>query len=87
MKFFTRDKSFYSTFFPLLLVITTQQMISLAVNLADNLMLGMYSETALAGAALVNQLHFMLSQVVSGVGAGVVVIGAQYWGKGETEPI
>jgi len=87
MKLFTRDRSFYRTFFPLLLVITAQSLISLAVNLADNVMLGLFSETALAGAALVNQLHFMLSQVVAGIGAGVVVLGAQYWGKGETEPI
>ena len=87
MKLFTRDRSFYRTFFPLLLVITAQSLISLAVNLADNVMLGLFSETALAGAAIVNQLHFMLSQVVAGIGAGVVVLGAQYWGKGEAEPI
>ncbi|MDR0862755.1 MAG: MATE family efflux transporter [Oscillospiraceae bacterium] len=87
MTLFTRDRAFYRTFFPLLLVITAQQLISLAVNLADNMMLGLYSESALSGAALVNQLHFVLSQVVTGVGAGVVVLGAQYWGKGETEPI
>ena len=87
MNLFTRDRSFYRTFFPLLLIITLQSLISLAVNLADNVMLGLYAETALAGAALVNQLHFMLSQVIAGIGAGVVVLGAQYWGKGETEPI
>lgn len=86
-KFFTRDKDMYKTFFPLLLVITLQGIVTFGVNLVDNLMLGNYSETALSGAALANQLHFLLQMVAGGVGAGVVVLGAQYWGKGETEPI
>ncbi|MDR2615228.1 MAG: MATE family efflux transporter, partial [Oscillospiraceae bacterium] len=86
-KIFTRDRRLYSTFFPLLLVISAQALLSLAVNLADNVMLGAYSELALSGAALVNQLQFMLQQIIGGVAAGVVVLGSQYWGKGETEPI
>ncbi|MDR2359683.1 MAG: MATE family efflux transporter [Oscillospiraceae bacterium] len=84
---FTKDRSFYRVFFPLVLTITAQSVIALAVNLADNIMLGAYSETSLAGAALVNQLQFVLQQIVSGVGAGVVVIGSQYWGKNEVAPI
>ena len=85
--FFTRDKDMYKTFFPFLLVITVQGIITIGVNLADNLMLGNFSETALSGASLVNQLHFLLQMIAGGVGAGVVVLGAQYWGKGELEPI
>ena len=77
----------YKTFFPFLLVITLQGIVTIGVNLVDNLMLGNYSETALSGASLVNQLHFLLQMTAGGVGAGVVVLGAQYWGKGETEPI
>ena len=85
--FFTRDKSMYKTFFSLLIIITLQGIITLAVNLADNIMLGNYSETALSGASVANQLHFLLQMTVGGAGAGIVVLGAQYWGKGETEPI
>ena len=85
--FFTRDRSMYKTYFSLLIVIALQGIITLAVNLADNIMLGNFSEMALSGAALVNQLQFLLQQIISGVGAGIVVLGAQYWGKGETEPI
>ena len=85
--FFTRDRDMYRTFFPFLLVITLQGIITIGVNLADNLMLGNFSETALSGAAVVNQVHFLLQMIAGGVGAGVVVLGAQYWGKGETEPI
>ena len=80
-------KDLYRLFFPLLVVIALQQLVSLMVNLVDNLMLGSYSELALSGAALVNQLQFMLQQVISGVGSGVSVLGAQYWGKREVDPI
>ena len=85
--FFSRDKNLYKTFFSLLIVITLQGIITLAVNLADNIMLGNYSEVAIAGAAVTNQMHFLLQMTVGGVGAGIVVLGAQYWGKGETAPI
>ncbi|MCL2125793.1 MAG: MATE family efflux transporter [Oscillospiraceae bacterium] len=85
--FFSRDKNLYKTFFSLLIVITLQGIITLGVNLADNIMLGNYSETAISGAAVTNQLHFLLQMTVGGIGAGIVVLGAQYWGKGETEPI
>ena len=84
---FVRDASFYRTFFPLLLVIVLQQLAALSVNLADNIMLGRYSELALSGASLVNQLQFTLQQIAAGIGMGIVVLAAQYWGQKRTEPI
>ena len=74
-------------FFPLLAAVALQQILALTVNLVDNFMLGTYSEQAMSGAALVNQIQFVLQQLTSGIGAGVAVLGAQYWGKGQTEPI
>ncbi len=84
---FTRDWEFYRTFFPLLAIITLQQLAALAVNLADNIMLGTYTELALSGATLVNQLQFTLQQIAAGVGMGIVVLASQYWGEGRTGPI
>ena len=74
-------------FFPLLVAIALQQILALTVNLVDNFMLGRYSETAMSGAALVNQVQFIVQQLSAGIGVGVSVLGAQYWGKGQTEPI
>ncbi len=85
--FFSRDRRLYKTFFPLLLVISLQQLASLTVNLADNIMLGRYTELALSGATLVNQIQFVLQSVVHGIGLGVSVLGSQYWGKRQVEPI
>ena len=62
-RFFTRDREMYKTFFPFLFIITLQGIISVGVNLADNLMLGNYSEISLSGAALVNQVHMLLQMI------------------------
>jgi putative MATE family efflux protein len=87
MKLFVREKKFYKTFFPLLIVIVLQQLAALIVNLVDNLMLGRYTELALNGATLVNQIQFVLQQFAAGTGVGIVVLASQYWGKREIEPI
>lgn len=87
MKLFVRDKSFYKGFFSLTGMIALQNIITFSVNLADNLMLGAYSENAMSGAALVNQIQFLLQMLILGVGEGLVVLASQYWGKGEIRPI
>ncbi|MBQ8264574.1 MAG: MATE family efflux transporter [Oscillospiraceae bacterium] len=84
---FTRDKEFYRSFFSLLVVISLQQLAALAVNLVDNFMLGSYNELALSGATLVNQIQFILQQLAMGIGAGIVVLGSQYWGQKRIDPI
>ena len=87
MSLFVRDKSFYKSFFSLLIIISLQSLISLGVALVDNIMLGVYDETAMSGAAMANQIQFLLQMIIAGISSGVVVLGAQYWGKNETEPI
>ena len=50
--FFSHDKNFYAALFPLLIIISLQNLISYSVNMADNIMLGAYSQNALSGAAM-----------------------------------
>jgi len=80
----TRDKGFYRTFWRLFFMIVLQNAIVLSVNLADNLMIGSYSETALAGVAAVNSLQFLYQQLTIGIGDALVTMGSQYWGQGRT---
>ncbi len=82
-----KQRTMLKEFFPLLTAVALQQILALTVNLVDNFMLGTYSEFAMSGAALVNQIQFMMQQLSSGIGAGVAVLGAQYWGKKEILPI
>ena len=82
-----KDKTFYKTFFSMMFVLVLQQVITLSVNLADNIMLGAYSETSLAGVAAVNQIQFIYQQVMTAIGEGIVILGTQYYGKKQLEPI
>ncbi|MCF0120624.1 MAG: polysaccharide biosynthesis C-terminal domain-containing protein, partial [Oscillospiraceae bacterium] len=82
-----RDRRFYRTFFSLTLIIALQQLVAFAVNLADNMMLGRFSEYAMSGASIVNQVQFLLQSIIFGISNGAVVLGSQYWGKQEIDPI
>ena len=62
-------------------------MVTLSVNLADNMMLGAYSETSLAGVAAVNQIQFVYQQFLLALGDGLVIFCSQYWGKRQTAPM
>ena len=81
------DKAFYRTFVILTLSLALQNLLTYSVNLTDNIMLGRFSQDALSGASLCNQLQFFLQMLVQGVGEGVVVLGARYWGKKDLKPI
>ena len=61
--FLTRDRSFYAQFFRMILFLALQNLIVYGVNLADNIMLGNYSEAALAGTAV------LAASLMAGCGA------------------
>ncbi|NCB29120.1 MAG: MATE family efflux transporter, partial [Clostridia bacterium] len=82
-----KDKNFYKTFAILTLSLALQNLLTYSVNLADNVMLGQYSQAALSGSSLCNQVQFLLQMLVVGAGEGAVVMGAQYWGKKNLAPI
>ena len=84
---FTKDRNFYRSFAVLCLTLMLEQAVILSVNLADNIMLGRYSESALSGVAAVNQIQFVLQQIVFGVSGGMIVLGSQYWGQKRTGEI
>lgn len=67
------------------IVLVLQNIVTLSVNLADNMMLGAYSESALSGVAAVNQIQFVYQQLLGAFGDGLVVLCSQYWGKRQTE--
>ena len=87
MKLLTRDKGFYQSFFRLFKMLVLQNVIVFSVNLADNIMIGSFSETALSGVAAVNQIQFFFQTVITGCAEALVVLGSQYWGQNKTLPI
>lgn len=80
--YLTKDRAFYRSFAALTVALMLEQAVILSVNLADNVMLGSYSESALSGVAAVNQIQFILQQLVYGISNGMIVLGSQYWGQG-----
>lgn len=85
--FFTRDKEFYRVMFPMLLTVALQNVVTYSVNMADNIMLGSYSQASLSGAATVNQIFFLMQQFAISVGNTLVALSAQYWAKENVAPI
>lgn len=85
--FFTKDKSFYKVFFKMMLIISLQNIVAYSVNMIDNVMLGSYSQTALSGAAAVNQIFFIIQQTATAIGESLVILSSQYWGQKKTGEI
>ncbi|MDB8710068.1 MATE family efflux transporter [Mediterraneibacter gnavus] len=67
--------------------ITLQNLINFAVNLVDTVMLGQLGEMPLAASSLGNQLFFIVTLVVYGIGGGANVLIAQCWGRRDLAPI
>lgn len=85
--FFTKDPTFYKTLFQMLVVVALQNLVAYSVNMADNIMLGSYSQDSLSAASTVNQVFFMVQQFALSIGNALVVLAAQYWGQERIEPV
>ena len=66
-----KDRDFYRRAVKLSGYIALQNVIVCFVGLVDNIMIGAYSQDALSGIALANQIQFLLQMVVNGAGEGM----------------
>lgn len=82
-----KSKSFYTGFLKMFLLLVLGNVLTLSVNLADNIMLGSFSEVSLAGAAAVNQIQFVYQSLLSAFAEGIVILGSQFFGEGQIAPI
>lgn len=85
--FFTKDKQFYKALFSMLAIVSLQNLVAYSVNMTDNIMLGSYNQNALSGAAIVNQIFFIVQQLTMSIGNALVILTSQYWGQQKPEPI
>lgn len=78
----TDKKRFRLDFFRIAALLALQNILTYSVNILDNLMLGAYSQDALAGAAVVNQIQYIVQQVtVAGLAEGLAIFSGQFYGK------
>jgi len=87
MERFCTDRDFLKKYFSLAAILVLQQAIVLSVNLLDNIMIGSYTENALAGVTIANQIHFVYNGLLDGLCCGVTVLGSQYWGKKDSNEV
>ena len=88
MTFMTQEaKTFYKDLRNVVQPMAIQNLISSAVNSADVIMLGYIGQTAIAASSLAGNVAFILFMVSTGLSSGLVMLGAQYWGKKDTESI
>ena len=80
MQIFVKDKKFYQTLVALALPIAAQQMITVGVNMADNIMLGQLGETAMSGATLANNFISLFQIMCMGFGMGASVLTSRFFG-------
>lgn len=80
-------KNFYKDLRNVVQPMAIQNLISSAVNSADVIMLGYIGQTAIAASSLAGNVAFILFMVSTGLSSGLVMLGAQYWGKKDTESI
>ena len=67
--------------------IMIQNLIGTLVNIADTVMLGYVSQTAMSASSLANQYTFILFCLYYGMATGTSVLCAQYWGKGDKKTV
>lgn len=87
MKYLLGDKKFLNTMLKLAAPITLQNLIFASLNLVDGVMIGQLGESAVAAVGVANQVFFLVSLLLFGVGSGSAIFAAQYWGRKDTERI
>lgn len=82
-----RDKSFYKQALAIAIPISIQSMITIGVNLMDNIMVGSLGETVLSGTSLANQYVSIFHICCMGIGMGTSVMTARFWGMRDMEAL
>lgn len=82
-----KNKAMLARLITLALPIAFQNIIAFGSGLADNLMVGQLSENALGGVFIANQVQNILQMLVMGMGAALIILAAQYWGKGDRDSV
>lgn len=85
-KMIVADKRFYKQVFLLALPIAMQSLITIGVNMLDNIMVGRIGETELSATSLANQFISIYHIFCMGLGMGASVLVSRYWGMREKEP-
>lgn len=81
------DKEFYGKLWKLAFPIALQNLMLATVAAMDALMLGSLDQNAMSGVSLATQVQFIQNMFLGAIVSGIVILGAQYWGKGDRKTL
>ena len=81
------QRQFYSQIWKLIIPIVIQNLLSAAVNSADVVMLNYVGQSSISAVSLAANYAGVLFMIYYGLGTGASMLSAQYWGKGDIQPI
>lgn len=84
---FINDISYYRGLLLLALPIVLQNLLSVSVDLIDNLTLGRLGDLAVSAAYLSNQANQVQYCLITGLTAAIMILGSQYWGRGDHQRV
>lgn len=87
MRWITRDRNYYRDLVTLAVPVALQSLITFLVSFADNLMVNSLGDAAVSGVYMGSQIQTFIQLFTSGIAGAILIIAAQYWGRGEREPI
>jgi len=87
MSWLVKDSGFYKTLLMLAIPMVLQNLLTMSVGFADNIMVGQLGERAVAGVMVANQVQNILGALTFGISATLVILAAQYWGKRDTASV
>ena len=83
---YTKD-TFYPQIVKLVIPIVIQNLLSAAVSSTDVIMLNYVGQSSISAVSLAANYAGVLFMIYYGLGTGASMLCAQYWGKGDLEPI
>jgi len=80
-------KALYKRIFIITLPLLIQNLMASAVNSADVVMLNFVGQEAVSASSLATKYGMVAFMVFFGIGTGVTILSAQYWGKGDLDAV
>lgn len=86
-RWLTSDRSYYRDLVWLALPVAAQGLIAFLATFADNLMVSSLGDGAVSGVYFASQVNILVQMFASGLATVIVILSAQYWGRGDTDTI
>ncbi len=87
MKLSKEKKTLYALILTTVWPIVLQNLLDSAVNMADVVMLDWVGQSEMSAVSLASNVSSIMFMFLFGLGSGVTMLGAQYWGKGDARTV